>query len=410
MLLIAFYYQAYRYPLQIGDSRTSPTYIDTPAALQVGKYVLLLAVLVVTLAIAGLDGRYRPLLQQAPNRGIAICLVLLGAFGTAKGAIQGSTDLTSFSLLTLIGAGVATLSQRWTLNYATIARIISIYAVLSVVFDAVQVFLFRSQGRLPSLAYENSVSIRFGAILDDPNGFGLLVPLLLPAVIVLWRRRRTVMIIVATAMLASLVATQSFTAIAVTLVAFAVGYFALQWREANRALLVAGGVGLAGLAVWAFTSTSPVFQAVLGTKLGSFDDHASSIDALHRLTFESWLGIGQPVESIESGLVYLLANYGLIFTAAYVYLGLASLPRLYRVIRTSDDRAVRAVHCGAFFYLLSYLGASINLNVINTFPTNVLYVLMVVISLFSAPGAPDAGPSRHVIRETGTPRFSTHRS
>ena len=40
LLVIAFYYLGYRYPLRINSSTTSPTYSDTPGWLQVGKYLL----------------------------------------------------------------------------------------------------------------------------------------------------------------------------------------------------------------------------------------------------------------------------------------------------------------------------------------------------------------------------------
>lgn len=400
ILLVSFYYQGYRYPFQIGDSSTSPTYVDTPPALQIGKYVLLFAVLAVLIVVSVPSTGNRRVLQDTAYVGTCITLLILGTFGTLKGILQGSLDLISFAVLALIAVGVASLSRRWRINYRTIARMISVYAVISVLFDALQIVLFQTQGRLPSLAYASSVSVRFGAVLDDPNGFGLLVPLLLPVVAITWRRHKFWRLVFVLALLGCLVLTQSFTAITVSLLAMIFGYLALNWRNSNKVVFVMiGGLTIA-VAIWAYTSSSPLFQAVLGTKVGSINDHARSIDALHGLTAESWFGLGAPAAFIESGYVYLLANYGVIFTVAYICIGIAALPRLHRTIRTSDDTATVAVHSGAFFYLLAQLGAAINLNVMNTFPNSGLYFLAIVISMFPAPGTTQLAPEepRHIGR------------
>lgn len=392
MMVIAFYYLAYRYPFQIGDSGTSPTYKDTPAALQVGKYVLLIAVLVAALLMGALLRRARKRLSSDPFWGTTFALLFIGLFAGVKGLFSGSTEVVTFAIVFLLGTGLTGFALRWRLDTGLLGRLVSVYAVISVAVEAVQYLLFRTQGRLPALAYEGSISVRFGAVLDDPNGYAIIVALLLP-VVASWRYHRRWRFLVVCLLLVTLLATQSFTGIVSTIAALVGGYMVLNWRSSNKALLVVFGGGFLAVIAWTYTSASPVFQEILGTKLGSISAHSTSVTALSQLGPESFLGFGAMQPSIESSYVYLVANFGLVFTLIFVGLGVLAIGRLHRRISHSPEGEDVAIYKGYYYFLIAFLLACSNLHVVGVYPANLLFVLGVVTSLFAPLTTTDLAPT-----------------
>lgn len=383
LFIISFYYLSYRYPFQINSSLSSPTYSDTPAWLQTGKYALVAVVLALAAMAGAMRGAVRAAVSETPFALTRLCFFLLAGFTLIKGLLLGSTDMLVLGCSLAAGFILSGLSLKWPIDTERLARVISVFAVLAVIMEAVQVFLFATQGRLPALAYRNSISVRFGSLLDDPNGFALLIALTLPVVIVGWKARPILRLVIVPALLVSLVLTQSFTGIVAVAFALLAGYFALNWRRP----LVASAIFIlfppVAVATWAFVTGSSVVKSVWLTKSGSVNDHASSLDALHEMGVADIFGFGEPTALIESSYVSMISNVGLPFTLIYVVLGLIGITRLHRTIKSLQGARRAGLHYGIYFYLIAYLIGSINMQFSQVFPLDLLYVVGICISLFT---------------------------
>ncbi len=395
LLVIAFYYLAYRYPLKLNSSLTSPTYSDTPEWLQVGKY-LILAVIAVGYAIVTVAHRNS---RPTPINGTYLLtgpiLTLLAVFATIKGILVGSIDMITLGIILFIGVPLASSALRWKIDAARLARYISIYAIVSVVAEAIQIVLFRTQGRLPALAYENSVTVRFGAVLDDPNGFAIVVALLLPAVWIGWKRGFW-RLIFSLALLVALVLTQSFTGIVSVGLALLLGIVVLKWRSPGRfvAILWSAIAGAVIVAIYLFNSQ--FFSQLLGAKSGSIAAHVGSLEALQTFSWTTFLGLDNPGYFVESSYVALIQNFGLLFVIGYVLIGIAAIARLARAIGQNAVPGNAALYYAVFFYLIAYLLGSSNIQLAGVFPANFLYVLGIVLSLFAPLGAEVSASRRSV--------------
>lgn len=382
LILLAFYYLAYRYPLQIGSSLTSPTYTDTPPALQTGKYVLIVAILLIVATAAAVRGPLGERTRDAHPLS-SWALLLLSVFAILKGLFAGSVDQIIVGLVSLVPVVLSSLSARRNVDGRRLAVAVVIYAVISVVVDAVQFVLYRVQGRLPSLGYEGSISVRFGAVLDDPNGYALIVALAVPVVFAISTRAKFIRYVLILLLLVSLLLTQSFTGIASVLGALILGYVGLHWRSLGRTYAISiGGIVLL-VVVWLFTSTSELYDAVVASKLGSINQHAGTWDEVRALSLEQLAGLGPAQGGLESSYVALAANFGLVYVVIYIWIGVAACRRLLQTVRSSTDSRDSAAHLGFYFFLIAYLFASINLSLEGSYPSNFLFMLGVALSFFA---------------------------
>lgn len=386
LLVLAFYYLSYRYPLQIGSSQTSPTYSNTPLPLQVGKYVAVGLVLVIAIFLGTTMAPMRAKLQEHGHAFIASAFALVSTFALVKGAILNSIDMLTLGMILLAGAVLMTLPLRWKLDANRLARIILVYAVLSLLAQGAELYLFQTQGRLPALGYLGSTSVRFGAILDDPNGFAVLVGLLLPVVVIDWKKRPLVRFITGAGLVVALLLTQSFTGIASVALALVLGGLAINARVPNRFLAIFLGALAIGASALIVTTTSVVFRDVLQTKTGSIDAHGTVLATFQALSPQAFIGLGTPSSDVESSYVSLIANFGLLFAIVWVALGVFALARLYRTIVAAPNRQSVALHYALFVFVIAYLLASLNLNLERVFPVNLLYVLAICISTFQNRG------------------------
>jgi hypothetical protein len=381
ILIIAFYYLSYRYPLQINSARTSPTYVDTPEWMQAGKYVLLGWVILVGGTGSALLGMSWYPEKRTSFTGVGSTLVIMSLFAAAKGTILGSNDLVTLGILMMAGAFVGSLAIRWRINGSRAARYVAFYAVASVVTETIQIFLYQTKGRLPALAYDGSVSIRFGSLLDDPNGFAVIVSLLLPVVWVLWRHKPIPRLLVSLALMVSLALTQSFTGIASVAAGLTVGFLILKWRAPGRIVVVAWIAMAVAAGLWVSLSNSQFFSRLLQSKSGSIDAHGASVDSLLKIGWSTILGAGTTASSSESSYVALIENFGLLFAFAYVGVGVIAIVRLARAIGEASELKDVALQIGFFCYLIAYLLASVNLRLDSVFPANLLFLVGIGLGL-----------------------------
>jgi hypothetical protein len=383
LLVIAFYYLSYRYPLRINSSTTSPTYSDTPGWLQVGKYFLICIVVAITANGVLARRSQRPIHTGVTYTLTGFGLVLISVFALVKGSLVGSTDMIVLGLVILPGALLTSMALRWRLDSVRLGRYVLLYAVISVIAEVIQVLLFRTQGRLPALAYENSTSIRFGSVLDDPNGFAILVALLLPVVWVKCARSRPRRLALSASLVIALILSQSFTGVASVGIALLIGSLGLKWKSPARVVTLVWVTLLLASAAWVvFVSNSEFFARLLSARNDSIVSHATSLDKLSGMSLPALMGTGAPGVPVESSYVNLMANVGLPLTVIYLLLGIAAIRKLGQTIVQSQYSRDLALHYGFFFYLIAYSIGSINLPLDRVFPANLLYVLGIVFSIF----------------------------
>ncbi len=269
-ILVCALYPAYRYPFGISDPGTSPTYAETPTAVQAGKYVLLAPLAL--LAVWYVAGRLRELSLRdwvlATFVGLAVVragLVALDERATATADLVGPVTAVA-PIAIAAGIGLAPSPRANALGRAAFALAAAL-VLAHLAANVVQIVLWGAFGILPALAFPDSLSVRFGGVWDDPNSCGTYSAAFL--VFLAARRialpRRTELVL-ALAAAANFVVAQSFSA-GVVLVVGLFGLLAVRLaeRRGNRGaaadvLPLLGGVGVAGVVLAAGAALVPILD------------------------------------------------------------------------------------------------------------------------------------------------------
>ena len=383
--LVGLYYLSYRYPFRINSSITSPTYGDTGTALQLGKYLILFVIAGGVMTLTAIAWSRREAVVEKSYPIVTTAMLIFALLALAKGAALRYPDLAALGFVFVVGFCFATASPRWAVDADALGKTLSFFAVVALIVEAVQVYLFRTQGRLPGLAYEDSVSVRFGSLLDDPNGFAILTALLLPVVWIRWRGRRLVRIALCVGLVVTLLLTQSFTGVVAT--SGAIGLVLLIRARRNAAnsfaLMLSGCIAVVGGLV--YLNNWPWFRELLLTKSGSISARSTSLEAIPAMSFSDLIGVGSSTTFHESTYVALVYGIGLPLTVLYVGIGIASVARLLRLAESTPGSR-SALYWGFAAYQVAYLVGSINMQFSGVYPNNLMYVLGIVLSI-SAPMA-----------------------
>jgi hypothetical protein len=380
LLLLGFYYNAYRYPLQINSSGTSPTYSDTPGWISLGKY-LLVALVLAYLVVIRLSRRSPVVLRRPFHLLGYLFLAILPMVAAVLVRQPAYLTLGFFFLIPVI---LHTFSGT-VIDFRAINRLLAVTVWVAIAVEVLQVALFLAIGRLPALAYTNSISVRFGSFLDDPNGFGLTLAWLIPFTAMYFRGWARV---VALGMLGiSLALTQSLTAVGTGFVMVLL-LGALYVSENPRFLLPALAVSLLAIVmivtVWFVYRREIIFLygLYMYSKQGSLAAHYGAVDVLREVSLLNLMGIQPRVEKwVETGYVNLLLYFGLMYVATYVLLGAAAIVRYVRVYRSPE--AGRDARCFAFaaigLLIGTYLG-NLTLPVISIFPLDLFTAVVLGLS------------------------------
>lgn len=407
LLLLGLYYNAYRYPLQINASGTSPTYSDTPPWLSLGKYVLVafLLLLIVLLRL----GRREPITLHRPL--FAVAFLFLALVPIVSGILVGELEFVTTGFFFLVPFVLQLLSGA-RLDFRAVNRVLRWSVYLAVLVNAVQVALFLTTGRLPALGHEGSLSVRFGSFLDDPNGFGLLLCWLLPfAVAHLSGARRW---FVVGGLFVSVLLTQSMTAVgAFIIVAVVLGLLSIADRPrllfpALVAVLL-GVVALGSLVYTYWREIELAYSLFMATKEGSLAQHGNALTMFRDLELLNLAGI-QPLSDrwTETGYVNLLAYYGILYVAVYLYVGASAWLGYLAAARdpgSSDE--LRSFAWGAMGLLIAVYAGNLVLPVVSIFPIDLFAALLLGIAaagmLREMPGDRGSGasaPPRAVLEGT----------
>ena len=367
--------QSYRYPFKISFSGTSPTYSDTPVALQIPKFLLMM--LLCSIVLKYLPSRLLAFRQWT----LVVWVFCLSGYAVFKAAFAQSgtrTDYidTAFWPLTVLIIVIAVKPVQ--INAIDrYFRFVLIYALIS---NAVEIALFITIGRLPALAYENSFSVRFGGFLDDPNAFGALLYMLLGWVH--FRYAGYTRLLLEAALLLCVLLTQSLTAIGFLIL---LGLFfalrAIVWRP-EPLLLIAICV-LSGTALYFLWSPlSVIVTGVLDTKSTSVDSHLAQVGGSNGRESLSWLLGTSSYQGYESWWLVSLVNFGVGWCLlCWCFIG-RLLWSVFVAFRKARKGKEKAVFSGVLALSCYFAVGNANLPLYKIYPVDFLFFFFAYLVFF----------------------------
>jgi hypothetical protein len=372
-LICCTVYLSYRYPLQINSAGTSPTYSDTPLMLQLGKFLLVCPLF----AIAAVQCYHK----IVPRRQWLVALAVLFLSGYSLFKLIGDNnarylELSFWMLFSLVLA--------WAVDAVKVSaidrylRFLLIYALGSTLIEVV---LFAAIDRLPALAFKGTFLVRFGGFLDDPNGFGAILFLLLGWSYGKFKGRARFFIM--GSIVVSLLLTQSWTALAFFVVISFIWALLGVFRRPFLAVSIFCLCALLMILIVHVIPQSPstFFNEVLDAKQGSIEGHSLSWGESFS-KWPEWALLGDSTyNSFESWWASAPINFGVPWLL--VFLGLsAELIRSLRegLLRAGDE--ARPIYLGFLLFGSYFMFGSLSLPFPTIFPVNVLFFLFAFLVAF----------------------------
>lgn len=405
LLVVALYYNWYRYPFRINSTDTSPTYADTPLWLSLGKYLLVALIMAIAIGTRSME-RSRLRISRPLE---AVGFTYLATVPIVAGTLVAEPDIVQIGIFFVVSLVLLAFCGGH-LDPQRINRLARFAIYTAVVVQILQVALFFTVGRLPALAYTDTISIRFGSFLDDPNGFGLLIAWFLPFTWAYFPRSRAAMLTVL--LFGCLLLTQSLTAIAACAMV-SVAYIGWVMTRGARPFLLttlaaAGMLGVGAVAVVMYLEPlTDAWSLFLLTKQGSIVGHAESLERVQSLRALSLAGVEPAADTWgESGYANFLAFFGLAYPLIFITVIGTAVARYTRLFALSQaDRETHAFAAAAAGFLLAAMLANLNLPVAEIFPLNLMIALFAGLSSAGITGATRAPakaptpPVRHPHRE-----------
>jgi len=372
-LALCTVYQSYRYPLQINTLGFSPTYSDTPMVWQAGKFVLACPLIAIS-AIQWLSNSAR--LARWP---IVLGTVYLSSYSLFK--IMGDHDSQYLDVFFWMLFSLILVLAVDTVSIEAIDRYFSLLLAYGFVSTLIEVFLFVAFGRLPAMALPGTYFVRFGAFLDDPNGYAAILFLLMG-----WSNKRfkgRTRFLILAGLVISLLLTQSWTAIAFF---FAMLFIYSLIAIAKRPLLAV--VAICALPFFVFLLVHwiqqlPVglFQDLLEGKQGSIEGHIFPW-ARWAPTWEEWVLLGDwKYNAYESWWPATVVNFGLVWFGVYVSLITALLIRVRRSFSKATFE-VKPVYAGLLIFGYFFAFGSFGLPFPLKFPINAIFFILFFLVAF----------------------------
>ncbi|MBV1893509.1 MAG: hypothetical protein KUG57_05630 [Ilumatobacteraceae bacterium] len=392
-------YYFHRWAFKFNSTGTSPTYANTPYAWQSAKYVAVFVVAVTAWGavfwLARSRGSIAWLRYQATG-GFAPILAVLFFYFVAITAIWSSPSSSQFGSLVvgfffipivLLMPTAPVGEAAWSI-YAKAGTWLVAYHVA---FSLIQIVFYFGADRLPALAYDNGALVRFGAGLDDPNGFGVMAVLPILIIVSMWptldRKGPAAVMLVLLAGLLFL--TLSFSAA----VGFGVGLLALAAiTKQLKVLGVVFGVMLLGVVA---VASSSYLQDVIARKKDSavsrFDFGARRpgqlgfTDFLDTLTIWRFL-FGAPHEAVGSEYAYIVifTNFGMVGLVAVLALVVIAVGRSVSTARLARDAGqlkVARIYQALGAYVVAFSVAGLGVPYFNVFPVNMLFWLVAMLAV-----------------------------
>lgn len=380
-LLFFNLHYAYRYIFKYNSETTSPTYSDTPFAIQIIKYLVFAgAMYIISL--------YYFASPDLKARKATAWVLLLCFYFTSAALVSGefsSPEFVKAFLLPVYPFCILFFIDFKLSHFKNLRRLAVFIFWFHLLYSGVQVALFFIVGRLPALGYENSLLVRFGGGLDDPNGFA---PLIFAYGIFLfdslsWGKfswGRTGLLCVC---LILFIWTMSFTAFITAVPCF------ILYLYMKRSFRLIGLV----LAVCSVTLTSVLLSPLLDIVLTLYEMKMESASEHFRWSWSDFfernplnqvfgtLGSWK-VPHIEGDLVFHLFNYGWIGIAILTGFWFVATRSLYHYFTMSGNQATKSMVAAAMAYLFMIFAGTWNLPYLRLAPINMNYwfIIFVVLS------------------------------
>ncbi|MFQ1933233.1 hypothetical protein ACK350_07150 [Aeromonas veronii] len=242
------------------------------------------------------------------------------------------------------------------------------------VVNCIQVVLFISLGRLPALAWKGSLSVRFGSIFDDPNGFAIILSLF--SFLYFGLKRFITKFIFVLMFLFCLLSTQSLTGVASVFISFMVVLFyrgfVLRERSSFNSFVLLSFLMLTSTVVVGVWFYSYVENFLL-IKSGSIAEHAKSTLFMDGMTFYDYF-IGEPLGPVaESTYLNMLANFGLFFLFLYVLMILYVIRQGLKSLAQAGSMIEKNIYSSLVCFVLCVSLSGVNLPMMSVFPVNYLF-------------------------------------
>ena len=160
-----------------------------------------------------------------------------------------------------------------TISLKAIDRFFECLLFYALCTNLIEILLFVFFRRLPALAYENSLSVRFGGFLDDPNGFAALLFLLMGRSYGRFKGKTRKLVL--TSLVLCLAITQSWTAIiffALVLIFWA--FMSFSKRPIRMGIIIFVCIGFTVYLIRNIPDSAiTVMQTMLASKQGSVEGH-----------------------------------------------------------------------------------------------------------------------------------------
>jgi len=380
-LLVSLYYNSYRYIFKISSSKTSPTYSDTPIWLSSGKYLIVFAIFgLMLLLYAVYKNKRRSFVDYNKQLGMesfsaSIVFVFLFFYGAIVTILI--RDVYVFEAVCFFPIFVFMIISNYNkeIFLDRAFRILKVSAWILLIVDLIQYALFYFFNRLPALAYEGSVSVRFGSIQDDPNGYAFLLTSLFFIGYTYSGLKKAIFY---SLFLINMLLTISFTGMASAILAISI--VLLVSAPLSLTKLVLGWASLILVFIGSIAVFQlPIVQNILLTKQGSIEQHASLFGILTEVSFDDVLGLNPHGWVAESAYLNMMLNFGVIVTAI-TFVFILVIVFNYAVKTHSKNKSFSELvkkpsyvfGLCAFSYTLAILVGGINLPLEVVFPINAL--------------------------------------
>lgn len=366
-VLVCTVYQSYRYPLQMNSAGTSPTYKDTPAALQAAKYVI--TAIICLISIMYIPRR----LLSYRNWGLACLVFCMSSYAILKAIVAQGGDRASYVDIAFwpILALILAISVR-SVSISALDRYLRFVLLYGLASTAIQIVLFLAIGRLPALAYEGSFSVRFGGFLDDPNGFAALIFMLMGWAY--FRFTKAKRVAVELSLLICLALTQSLTAF--VFLGLLILLFSARQFIRRPPLFIGGCVSLGLILLAALPSLQSNLSAIIADHSGSVEDHLSQVvAAAWKTPFDLLLG-GSNYVSMESWWIGSLFNFGILWYLVCILVVITLAWQSIKAYRRAGGTLNKGVSGAVLGLTCYFIFGCINLPLFKIFPINFLYFFL----------------------------------
>ena len=137
IICLTLLYQWFRYPFQMSDSGTSPTYGDTPVAVSVAKYIVI-AALVGALTVAMWLSKIL-WLQSRFGLWLALAASFFGLYALARGIYLRSDGLISVGFFALASVMLIIFVTHFSPPLSVMTSILMLFGIVSLAAESIQI-------------------------------------------------------------------------------------------------------------------------------------------------------------------------------------------------------------------------------------------------------------------------------